>query len=237
MSVFKPVKQARISSEVGQQLKNAILTGQYKAGEKLPSERELIESFMVSRTVIREAIKTLEAGGLVEIRQGATGGAFVKHLTFEHLSGACHDLFMMGKLSIPEVVQVRILLEPQIARLAARNCTPKQAIALVEANRREGDTLDYREGVLLRSQVHYLLAEMSGNRFLEAITKSLLILLHEELQKFEPPMEDMHPLGHHDALIEAVLDQDEDRAESEMRAHLQDFSQRLTNVTFNYLEK
>ena len=78
MHIFKPIKQIRASSEVGQQLKNAILDGEYKAGDKLPSERELIELFQVSRTVVREAIKSLEAGGLVEIRQGATGGAFVK---------------------------------------------------------------------------------------------------------------------------------------------------------------
>ena len=83
MHIFKPIKQIKASSEVGQQLKNAILGGEYRAGDKLPSERELIELFQVSRTVVREAIKSIEAGGLVEIRQGATGGAFVKHLTFE----------------------------------------------------------------------------------------------------------------------------------------------------------
>ncbi|WP_156143248.1 FadR/GntR family transcriptional regulator, partial [Shewanella sp. ZOR0012] len=68
MHNFKPIKQIKASSEVGQQLKNAILGGDYKAGDKLPSERELIELFQVSRTVVREAIKSLEASGLVEIR-------------------------------------------------------------------------------------------------------------------------------------------------------------------------
>lgn len=237
MHIFKPIKQIKASSEVGQQLKNAILGGDYKAGDKLPSERELIELFQVSRTVIREAIKSLEAGGLVEIRQGATGGAFVKHLTFERLSDACHDLFMMGKLSLPELCQARILIEPQVARMAAKNCTPEQALILLEADRHENDTSAYPDTVTLRSQVHYLLAEMSGNRFLEAIVKSLLILLRNQTMKYEPPTDEIHPLGLHSVIVEAVVAKDEDKAEAEMLAHLEDFNVRLREIERKYKNK
>lgn len=237
MHIFKPIKQIKASSEVGQQLKNAILGGDYKAGDKLPSERELIELFQVSRTVIREAIKSLEAGGLVEIRQGATGGAFVKHLTFERLSDACHDLFMMGKLSLPELCQARMLIEPQVARMAAKNCTPEQALILLEADRHENDTSAYPDTVTLRSQVHYLLAEMSGNRFLEAIVKSLLILLRNQTMKYEPPTGEIHPLGLHGVIVEAVVAKDEDKAEAEMLAHLEDFNVRLREIERKYKNK
>ncbi|MGI2080697.1 FadR/GntR family transcriptional regulator [Shewanella putrefaciens] len=237
MHIFKPIKQIKASSEVGQQLKNAILGGDYKAGDKLPSERELIELFQVSRTVIREAIKSLEAGGLVEIRQGATGGAFVKHLTFERLSDACHDLFMMGKLSLPELCQARMLIEPQVARMAAKNCTPEQALILLEADRHENDTSAYPDTVTLRSQVHYLLAEMSGNRFLEAIVKSLLILLRNQTMKYEPPTDEIHPLGLHSVIVEAVVAKDEDKAEAEMLAHLEDFNIRLREIERKYKNK
>lgn len=237
MHIFKPIKQIKASSEVGQQLKNAILGGDYKAGDKLPSERELIELFQVSRTVIREAIKSLEAGGLVEIRQGATGGAFVKHLTFERLSDACHDLFMMGKLSLPELCQARMLIEPQVARMAAKNCTPEQALILLEADRHENDTSAYPDTVTLRSQVHYLLAEMSGNRFLEAIVKSLLILLRNQTMKYEPPTDEIHPLGLHSVIVEAVVAKDEDKAEAEMLAHLEDFNVRFREIERKYKNK
>lgn len=237
MHIFKPIKQIKASSEVGQQLKNAILGGDYKAGDKLPSERELIELFQVSRTVIREAIKSLEAGGLVEIRQGATGGAFVKHLTFERLSDACHDLFMMGKLSLPELCQARMLIEPQVARMAAKNCTPEQALILLEADRHENDTSAYPDTVTLRSQVHYLLAEMSGNRFLEAIVKSLLILLRNQTMKYEPPTGEIHPLGLHSVIVEAVVAKDEDKVEAEMLAHLEDFNVRLREIERKYKNK
>ncbi|MCL1089246.1 FadR family transcriptional regulator [Shewanella profunda] len=237
MHIFKPIKQIKASSEVGRQLKNAILGGEYRAGDKLPSERELIELFQVSRTVIREAIKSLEAGGLVEIRQGATGGAFVKHLTFERLSDACHDLFMMGKLSLPELCQARMLIEPQVARMAAKNCTPEQAKILQEADRHENDTSAYPDTVILRSQVHYLLAEMSGNRFLEAIVKSLLILLRNQTMKYEPPTDEIHPLGLHSVIVEAVVAKNEDKAEAEMLAHLEDFNIRLREIERKYKDK
>ncbi|PWF65191.1 FadR family transcriptional regulator [Shewanella sp. BC20] len=234
MNTFKPVKQLRASTEVGQQLKEAIIDGRYKAGDKLPSERELIELFMVSRTVVREAVKILEASGLVEIRQGAMGGAFVKQVDYERLSDACRDLLTMGKMSLPEIVQVRMLLEPQVARLAAKNCTAEQAARLHDANQHENDTLEYPDTVYLRSQVHFVLAEICGNRCLEAISKSLLLLLRRNTLTLKPPTDEIHPSGSHDKLVQAVVNGDEDRAEAEMRAHLEDFCNRVAEVERKY---
>uniref|UniRef100_Q0HSY1 Transcriptional regulator, GntR family n=1 Tax=Shewanella sp. (strain MR-7) TaxID=60481 RepID=Q0HSY1_SHESR len=234
LNTFKPVKQLRASTEVGQQLKEAIIDGRYKAGDKLPSERELIELFMVSRTVVREAVKILEASGLVEIRQGAMGGAFVKQVDYERLSDACRDLLTMGKMSLPEIVQVRMLLEPQVARLAAKNCTAEQAARLHDANQHENDTLEYPDTVYLRSQVHFVLAEICGNRCLEAISKSLLLLLRRNTLTLKPPTDEIHPSGSHDKLVQAVVNGDEDRAEAEMRAHLEDFCNRVAEVERKY---
>ncbi|WP_330149851.1 FadR/GntR family transcriptional regulator [Shewanella xiamenensis] len=237
MNTFKPVKQLRASTEVGQQLKEAIFDGRYKAGDKLPSERELIDLFMVSRTVVREAVKILEASGLVEIRQGAMGGAFVKLVNYERLSDACQDLLTMGQMSLPEIVQVRMLLEPQVARLAAKNCTAEQATKLQDANQHENDTLEYPDTVYLRSQVHFVLAEICGNRCLEAISKSLLLLLRQNTLTFKPPTDEIHPAGLHYKLVQAVVDRDEDRAEAEMRAHLEDFCERVAEVERKYKER
>ncbi len=77
MPNFKPIKQPRISDEVFHQLKESILSNGFKAGDKLPPERELADQFQVSRVAIREAIRTLENAGFLEIRQGSTGGAYV----------------------------------------------------------------------------------------------------------------------------------------------------------------
>ena len=123
MHTFKPVKQPRISEEVLRQLKEAILLGQFKSGQKLPSERELTEEFRVSRGVIREAIRALEITGFVFTRQGPAGGAFVTELSFDHVGNAFLDLFLSNKVSIPEMAHVRYFIEPEVARLAAINIT------------------------------------------------------------------------------------------------------------------
>ena len=123
MGRFKPIRQFRISEEVLSQLKESILLGKFKSGEKLPSERELTEEFQVSRGVIREAIRILEITGFVTLRQGPTGGAFVTDLSFDHVGNAFLDLFLSNKVSIPELANVRLFVEPEVARLAALNAT------------------------------------------------------------------------------------------------------------------
>lgn len=230
MPTFTPIKQVKASDEVYNQLKEAILTEKYKAGDKLPSERELIEMFQVSRTVVREAIKVLEANSFVEIKQGSTGGAFVRHITFERLSNACFDLFTSGKMSLPEIAQARILIEPAAVKLAVRNCTDadiekiKKIVAAEHSLSGSNDEMVYN-----RSQLHYFLAELTGNRFLEAIIKSLAIIVREVTKDFQPSFhpDKVHPAGMHDGILEAIIARDEERAFFEMHQHLHDFRDRL----------
>lgn len=231
---FKPIKKMKASDEIGQQLKDAIFKGLYSAGDKLPSERELIESFKVSRTVVREAIKGLEASGLIEIKQGAMGGAFVKLMTFERLTNVCQELFLMEKMSFAEVCDARLMIEPMVARLAARNCTPEMADKLREACRKEEDILEYADTVYLRQKVHYVLADMSGNRFLSAMIKSLLKVVSDATRTFEPDHDEVHPAGLHNPIVEAVIEKNEALAELEMQKHLTEFTARLDVVENQY---
>lgn len=234
MKNFQPIKQVKASDEVSNQLRHAIFEGRYLAGDKLPSERELIETFKVSRTVVREAIKALEARGLVQIKQGATGGAFVKELTFERLTNDCKDLFFLGKMSFDEICQARLSIEPIVAGLAAKHCTPEQAKLLIQANDNESNTLEYPETVMLRSRVHYLLADMCNNRFLTAIDKSLIQLVGSISSQFQPDTDKIHPPGMHNSIIDAVIAGDEAGAEKAMREHLLEFLLLLEGIENDY---
>ncbi len=234
LKAFKPVRQVKASDEVFNQLKDSIITGMYKTGDKLPSERELIEMFKVSRTVVREAMKVLAATGFVEIRYGATGGAFVNDLTFDRLSDAWGDLFSSGKLSIPELCQARILIEPQVARLAAENVTDEYISKLKYLIAKDGTYSNYAENVNVNQKVHIVLSEMSRNRFLESIVGSLVILIRKISDEFQPPREEVHPVGMHDKIIEAVIAGDGDAAEKEMRAHLIEFNDRMAAAEEKY---
>jgi DNA-binding FadR family transcriptional regulator len=236
---FKPIKQPRVSEEVFNQLKGAVLSSDFKAGDKLPPERELAEQFQVSRIAIREAVRALENSGFVEIRQGAAGGAYVTDLTFEQLASACLDLFQANKISIHELHQVRILMEPEVARLAALNATPESKQRLREAFEAETPPKEtVREDVALGTKVHFILAEMCGNRFLEAIVNSVIKLNAKILEELKPnPPHSIHPPGVHGPLVEAVLSGDPEAAAEAMRNHAIAFYDNLIKLEKVYRER
>lgn len=239
MPNFKPIKQPRVSGEVFRQLKETILSDDFKAGDKLPPERELADQFQVSRVAIREAIRALESAGFVSIRQGATGGAYVTDLTFEQLASACLDLFLANKISIHELHQVRILLEPEVTRLATLNATPKSKKRLLQAFEAEhppGASLT--EDIASATKVHFILAEMSGNRFLEAIVNSVIKLNGKILEEMKPnPPYSIHPPGLHRPVVEAVLAGDADTAAEAMKNHAIVFYQNLVALEEDYRKK
>ena len=239
MNRFKPIKQPRISEEVFNQLKEGVLSNGFKAGDKLPPERDLAEQFQVSRAAIREAIRALENSGFVEIRQGAAGGAYVTELTFEKMAGACLDLFLANKISIHELHQVRILIEPEVARLAAINSKPesnKRLLQAFEAEHPPGASLS--EDIIAGTKVHFVLADMCGNRFLEAIVNSVIKLNTKILEEIKPnPPFSIHPPGLHRPVVEAVINGDPDTAAEAMKNHTKVFYENLMNLEKSYRER
>ncbi len=231
MQSFKPVKQSRVSDEVTEQLKQSILLGYFKAGDKLPSERELAEQFKVSRIAIRESLRALENKGFIITRQGVTGGTFVTELTFEHLSNAFVDLFMAEKISIPELVQMRVFLEPEIARLAALHKDKESAARLKDALEQEALPIrSFAEDFDIKTMVHHILAEMCGNHFFEALERSLMVLTRQAIQAVEPETPFIHPAGMHDEVVEAVLAGEPDLANEAMKKHAMEFGESLINM-------
>jgi len=232
---FKPVKQVRISEEIMDQLKAAILAGRFKPGQKLPSERELTAEFQASRVVVREAIRALELTGFVAIRQGPAGGAYVTELSFEHLGEAFLDLFLAGRLSAGELVQVRLLIEPEVARLAATLITPEAALRLrqtFEAEHRPAPS--QAEWVFQNLKVHYLLAELSGNRFYQAIVSPILRLTQEMVVAVKPGQTVIHEHAEHEAIVRAVSAGRAEDAAGAMREHVARIGQGLVRLEQAY---
>ena len=206
MSTFQPIKQFRVSEEVANQLKQSILLGHFNTGDKLPAERDLAEEFRVSRVAIREALRKLENSGFIVTRQGATGGAYVADLTFEYLINAFLDLFLADKISVPELRQVRVIIEPEVARLAASKITPEYAQRLKHALEVEELPISsLSEDMERKQKAHIILAEMSGNRILEALVRSLMGLTRRAVEAAEADPRFMHPAGMHRPIVEAVL--------------------------------
>lgn len=216
---FKPIRPLRVSEEVAEQLKQSILLGHFRTGDRLPTERELSEQFQVSRAAIREALRVLENTGFIITRQGSTGGAFVTNLTFERLGNAFLDLFMAGRISIPEMYQVRLLLEPEVARLAAQRATPEYVERLKSSS---------------PGSFHLVLAEMCGNRFYESIVASTIALTKRIVDALN--VDYTHPPTHK-AVLEAVIAGDADAAAEAMRRHAVENGEELMKVEQAYRER
>lgn len=233
MTTFKPIKQPRVSNEVAAQLKQSILSGYFKPGNKLPSERELAKQFQVSRIAVREAIRFLESTGFVSTRHGVNGGTFVTDLNFEYLSNAFVDLFLADKITVPELVETRVLIEPEIARLAAKNLSKKHARLLKEAlEAEELPTTSIDQDLEIKTSVHYILAEACGNHFYEALERSLMALTRAIIKMIDSNNINarIHPAGMHRPVVEAVLAKDPEAAAEAMRHHALEFGQNLINL-------
>jgi DNA-binding FadR family transcriptional regulator len=229
--VFMPVKQNRIAVEIVSQLKAAILSGRFKPGERLPTERELTEQFQVSRVVVREAVRELEIKGLVKILQGPTGGAYVTDLSLDHLNSAFLDLFLYNRVSVAELIQARLLIECEIARIAAVRIEDQGARRLQKAlDAEQTDSPSHVEFVSNRLRFHYLLAELSGNRLLQATASALFRLTGEVILEVKPVKKVIHRTKEHAEILRAILDHDGPAAAQSMQRHLDNMGQQLTRL-------
>ncbi len=116
--MFAPVTVARASSSIAEQIRTAILTGRLREGERLPPERELAEQFRVSRVTVRDALRALEAMGLIDVRVGARGGAFVTVPSGSVMAQTMSDMMMMAAISPADIAEARLIVELGTVTLA-----------------------------------------------------------------------------------------------------------------------
>ncbi|HEY1669141.1 MAG TPA: FadR/GntR family transcriptional regulator, partial [Trebonia sp.] len=121
--LFNRVSLGRISEVIVEQIRLLMRQGQLKPGDRLPPERDLCERFGVSRVTVREALRMLESSGLVEIRVGARGGAFVTAPSSNRVGEGLSDLLSLSVISAPDVTEVRMILEVGIVPLVCERAT------------------------------------------------------------------------------------------------------------------
>ena len=173
-----PVSRENLNEKIVVQIKGLILSKGIQVGQKLPPERELASHFRVSRAVVREALKSLAQSGLVEIRTGAGGGAFVaanRHIPLFQLS---YDLFTAGELTLSHFHEARKAIECSTVQLAASKATPEELRRLYAINAKliDRQTDPSKLGEYNRA-FHVAIAEICGNPLLHVITQSIMALL------------------------------------------------------------
>lgn len=176
-SGFRPVVGRRAFEEIAQQIREQLARGALKAGDRLPPERSLAEAFAVSRNTVREALRSLEIAGLVELRKGAAGGAFIRAGGGEAAVAGLSDLFRLGAIRPEHLTEARIIVGTEVARLACRRRTARDLAAL-EANVRAAEEATARGDMAARAEINYefhrLLARATRNPVLIVLTDALM---------------------------------------------------------------
>ncbi|MBL0245565.1 MAG: FadR family transcriptional regulator [Rhodoferax sp.] len=173
MSSFQPVSVSRLYRMIANQIKEKISGGGYKAGERLPSERELAEMLEVSRPSVREALIALEIEGWVDVRVGSgvyvTGPESRLGMSEVPVAGAIPVTTMLD-VGAADLIQARLLIEPLCAELAARNATAAQLKLMEEATLAlPGSEQPFKHNDAL----HLLIADASGNMALASTMQHL----------------------------------------------------------------
>lgn len=224
-NIFSPVRAERVSQLIEGQLKEAIITHHYRAGDKLPSERELADMFNASRSSIREAIRSLERSGFVVVKKGVHGGAFViQKGNSKPMVDYLRDMMRLRQVSLEEILQARLIIEPEVAAAAAQKATPKDIELLEEITRDQLAGFDSENPVMQfdrNPRFHRIIAEITGNQVFIIIMQILSEIHAFRMNQFKLDEKTMRRITHqHDSIIAALKKKDKELAFEEMKKHV-----------------
>jgi GntR family transcriptional repressor for pyruvate dehydrogenase complex len=168
----RAIQPVSAANQIAKQLRQALISGRLRPGDRLPSEEELAEEFHVSRATLREAIQILRAQGVVRTSRGAKGGHFITRAETHELAQSVGETYRLwfdaGDVSIAEVDEAREVVERACVRLAAQRRSPRAIEAMHEIIERAAEpTLSLEQYLALDVAFHGEIARAAGNRLLE----------------------------------------------------------------------
>ena len=220
--MLRAIKKTRIHEEVFSQIHELIKEGRFKGRDQLPSERELAETFKVSRTSVREALRALETQGLIVSRTGM--GNFVADLPVESLIGPLARLLIDEKKALADVFEMRKLIEPHIAALAAERATKRDVAQLRRIVAKQVQAVSGGgTGVEADAEMHLSIGRATRNQALQKLVSGLMEMLsrsrEESLQTAERRKASIDT---HRRIVAAIEKHDKNRARSEMLHHIEE---------------
>lgn len=228
--MFKAVQSSRVSQVIVEQIRHLLREDRLQPGDRLPSERELCVQFGVSRVTIREALRILEANGLVEIRVGARGGAFVTTPTSSRVSEGLADLLSLSPLTASQVTETRLAFEMGVVPLVVERATEEDIADLREMCGAHAEAMKNGEYTMEHSAAfHMRVAACTHNPAIEMLVESFhgpLLMSLREAQANEPSM-GRRGIKEHRDLVEAVAAHDVEVATEIMRMHLERTASRV----------
>jgi DNA-binding FadR family transcriptional regulator len=232
--LFTPVSTGRVSADIVEQIKRAIQQGRLTPGDQLPSERELTKQLGVSRVSVRDALRMLEAYGLIEVRVGARGGAFVTAPAPNLVGEGMAHMLLLAAVAPSEVTELRLIFELAVLPLACERRTDDDLEELAAICDRAEATLQAGAyDVTLSAEFHTRLAKATHNTaialFAESFQGPLLASLRQA-QRVAPEMGKAGLLEHR-AIVDAIRARDAEAARTIMSEHLERTARRVRSTS------
>jgi len=220
LAEFQAVRKGRRYEQVAEQIQRLVVKQVLKPGDHLPSERELAAKFGVSRSSIRDAIRTLEVIGILEPRQGH--GTVVRELSTDSLVVPLASALIHKRHLVLELLDVRRMIEPALAARAATNATQAEIARLEEILRRQGEKMRRGEDTVEEdSEFHYTIALAARNTVVLHVLDVLMDLLRESRERFlQLSGRRERSYADHRRILRAIKRRDAAAAATASRVHL-----------------
>lgn len=235
-SPFGPVRRVRSFDDVVDQLRRAILAGHVAQGERLPGERELSQRFGVSRPTVREALRSLEATGVVVVRPGKGGGAYAVAPPASVVGDAVATLVTLAGATLQDLAEFRVSFEPDNAWWAAKRAGDADLAELQALVREARDVLrtggSWEPIGQVDARWHETLARATGSTLRIGISQGLHDAVLHQVGALKPTAEEYGGAIPRDLarITKAVAAGDADGAKRAMRAHVERFNELNAHV-------
>lgn len=219
---FAAISPARAVDEIAAQVREMVADGRLKPGDRLPSERDLSTRLHVSRNTLREALRTLEHAGLIEMRKGAAGGAFVRSGSPGVIVTGLSDLYHLGAITPQQLTEARIWLSEIVVRVACERGTEADFEALdanIAAAAKAHAAGRFDERQQLHREFHVLLARITRNPIIEMTMEGMMGIFGRFIERIGPS-ENPFTLPSRKRFMKHLRSRDADAAVQEMNKHL-----------------
>lgn len=233
---FAAVRTKRAFEVVADQIRMQVAQGLLRQGDRLPTERELAEQFQLSRNTVREGLRALEVAGLLELKKGATGGAFIRQGQSEIIVSSFSDLFRLGAIKGEHLTEGRRIVGVAVTRLACQRCTEESLDRLQENIDESAAATDPASILRINLDFHRLLALATANPVLILLTEALSEMQKEFFKIYElAPQADV--LASRRRLITHLRARDENAAVAEMEQHLRYIQAHYLKEDFHHRQR
>jgi len=227
--MFKKLKQNRMYEDIVDQVLEAILRGDLKPNDKLPSEKELGNTFGVSRVTVREAIRSLEQFGMIEVRQGSMGGAYVKEMDTNAVVGQIENVLKMTNTTFQHLREARAAIEETVLKRLLPSGIAEEDFSRLEQNiaaaREHFKAKRDRQRLQTNFEFHTMIVEMTQNPVLILMHKLIINLSFSFFDKVKPSSSMIkNTLNNHQMIVDLLKKKDFKKAADVCFNHINEVS-------------